>query len=178
MLPEVEQLFIWLTYSTEFDLLDHIGLEDLNHLDDQERLAAGLKQSCSNGIFHEIKPIIYKNTERTPGRARYTKERSSDNYDIHFSNITKHDDVESMIIGMRLDSGKMIQIYCNTRYVQLLFYQRELGICGNTTRIKQKISLHERLTQNQLRRSSTYLNLLWETISFLKMLEMYGTYLT
>lgn len=110
MLPEVEQLFIWLTYSSEFDLLDPIGLENLNHLDDQERLAAGLKQNCSNGIFHEIKPIIYKNTERTPGRARYTKERPLDTDDVYLSNVTNHDDVESMIIAMRLDSGKLLYI--------------------------------------------------------------------
>lgn len=106
MLPEVEQLFIWLTYSSEFDISDPIGLEDLNHLDDQERLAAGLKQSCSSGIFHEIKPVIYNNTERTPGKARYTKERSLTNEDeIKFSNVMKYDDVESIILSMRINSG-------------------------------------------------------------------------
>lgn len=128
MLPEVEQLFIWLTYSLEFDLLDPIGLEELNHLDDQERLAAGLKQGCSNGIFHEIKPIIYRNTERAPGKARYTKERSSNSEYIHFSNITKYDDVESMIIGMRLDSGKLSS---NAYYSYIPYDQRFLSAREN-----------------------------------------------
>lgn len=66
MTPEVEQIFIWLTYSHNFSLLEPLSTEALDRLDGEAN------ECCPGSVFHEIKPLLYENLERAPGKPRYT----------------------------------------------------------------------------------------------------------
>lgn len=107
MLPEVEQVFIWLTYSADFSLLEPLNLEDLKQLDDEE--AAELEKYCSGGsIFHEIKPLIYENVERAPGKSRYTQcssKRSETTSDSFPERKHKNVDLQEMLVENRVKCG-------------------------------------------------------------------------
>lgn len=71
MLPEVEQLFVWMTFSQQFDLSDPSNLEELNDPKGDEGECWSC--SCSCGDLHEINAIEYGNLERTPGKAVFTE---------------------------------------------------------------------------------------------------------
>ncbi|KAI4467634.1 hypothetical protein MML48_2g00013287 [Holotrichia oblita] len=68
MLPEVEQLFIWLTYSRDFNLMRY---RDLVHFDPVDTNKT--KHTCTLEDFYKVDPRFLENFERTPGKARFTK---------------------------------------------------------------------------------------------------------
>lgn len=107
MLPETEQLFIWLTYSHDFDLLSPIGIEELDHLDERD---TSPNQACSTDeVFHQIHPLIYNNTERTPGKYRYTQ--LQDEEQINSGSVSKIIGIENTVTDMRINSGTIITCY-------------------------------------------------------------------
>lgn len=104
MLPEVEQLFIWLAYSCDFDLLDPMGLEELNHLDEQEKTDA--KQNCcSIEVFHQVNPLLYKSLERTPGKSRYTREQYVSEEDLNLLPVFSVKQLDNVAIRILVQSG-------------------------------------------------------------------------
>lgn len=107
MLPEVEQIFIWLTYSADFSLLEPLSLEELDRLDDEE--AKESKEHCyGGGIFHEIKPLIYENVERAPGRSRYTQCSStslSESRESFVERRNKNMNLQELAFENRIKSG-------------------------------------------------------------------------
>lgn len=106
MLPEVEQIFIWLTYSADFSLLESLSTEDLERVDDSDK--PGSERHCSNGsIFHEIKPLLYESVERAPGKSRYTQcfSSRSDSTNSFFESKLKNVDLDEMIVENRIKCG-------------------------------------------------------------------------
>lgn len=106
MLPEVEQIFIWLTYSADFSLLEPLSTEELERLDDNEKPES--ERHCSGKtIFHEIKPLLYENVERAPGKSRYTQCLESRNDTVNnFGAKLKNVDLEEMMIENRVKCGR------------------------------------------------------------------------
>lgn len=106
MLPEVEQMFIWLTYSADFSLLEPLSIEELERVDDEE--TAESENHCSGGaIFHEIKPLIYENVERTPGKSRYTQccNSSSENTESSSERKQENMDLQMLMLENRVKCG-------------------------------------------------------------------------
>lgn len=106
MLPEVEEMFIWITYSADFSLLEPLSLEELDRVDEKEEKES--ENHCLSGaIFHEIKPLMYENVERTPGKSRYTQCFNSSSEDTDTSSERKQNnaDLQMMMIENRLNCG-------------------------------------------------------------------------
>lgn len=106
MLPEVEQIFIWLTYSADFSLLEPLSTEDLERLDDDDKSES--ERHCSNSeIFHEIKPLLYESVERAPGKSRYTQcfGNRQDTTNTVFVSKLKNVDLEEMMVENRVKCG-------------------------------------------------------------------------
>lgn len=104
MLPEVEQIFIWLTYSKEINFTRN--MEEL-HCDDEFG-------DCSELLcveFHEFKPIFFENFERTPGKPRFkeTNILTDDDYNMVSYYLWSHtltiDCFDDMILKMNIKSG-------------------------------------------------------------------------
>lgn len=101
MLPEVEQTFIWLTYSKQFDLNKNV--ETLNCFYDD--------RSPYYEDFHELKPIYFENFERTPGKSRFTVNNilTEDDYKMTNCYLSSHmlsvDCFDDMILKMKIRSG-------------------------------------------------------------------------
>lgn len=86
--------------------MDPMGIEELDHLDDQERLEAGLKQGCSDEVFHTLRPMIYENTQRAPGKSRYTKQKVVMQGNFEVTSVTNAKDVENIVMNMKISSGQ------------------------------------------------------------------------
>lgn len=107
MLPEVEELFIWFTYSGDFNLSEPLNRENLERVDDKQS-----ERHCSDAnALHEIKPLVYENIERAPGKPRYTQcpnsttRQENQSADNGLERTLKNMDLESMILENRLKSG-------------------------------------------------------------------------
>lgn len=105
MLPEVEQVFIWLTYPKQFDLSNPQSIEELACLGERNT-----DHPCSYNEFHEFKPMLYENMERTPGKTRYTVSNymARNNNPVGNPNTLTVSSFEDMILKMRLRSGKVL----------------------------------------------------------------------
>lgn len=98
MMPEVEQLFIWLAYSSQYELSNPkcLGdLEDLKHLD----------ETCSCADLHKINPIFYETFEKAPGKARYTQLRRFKRDDLAISTFVRVKDFDEMNLKIYLRQG-------------------------------------------------------------------------
>ncbi|GJQ76295.1 hypothetical protein Trydic_g2023 [Trypoxylus dichotomus] len=107
MLPEVEQLFIWLTYSRDFNLLRY---RDLVHFDQLE--TSKTKHTCTLEDFHVVDPRFFENFERTPGKPRFTKPEPLKDIDLKTAvppalNFITFDDM-TVKMKFNLDSVKNI----------------------------------------------------------------------
>ncbi|XP_022907933.2 uncharacterized protein [Onthophagus taurus] len=115
MLPEVEQLFIWLTYSPTFNLTQYMDLADYNHTETYD-LA---RNFCNDDEdLHVINPRRYEDFERTPGKPRFTK------YDYLFEIDSKmivpppvlnFNSFEDMTVKMKFDVDAIKNIWKTNR---------------------------------------------------------------
>lgn len=110
-------LVSWQHNFRDFDLLDPIGIEDLDHLDDQEKMEAGLKQGCSEEVFHTVRPMIYENTERAPGKSRYTKQKVVLQGNFEVSSVASAKEVENIVMNMKISSGQQKLLYVEMAYI-------------------------------------------------------------
>lgn len=100
MLPEVEQIFIWLTYSKQFNFFQNI-----------EELYCISNNMTPYLDFHEFKPIYYENFERTPGKTRFTVNNflTEDDYKMAtyylWSHMLSIDCFDDMLLKMKIRSG-------------------------------------------------------------------------
>lgn len=110
MLPEVEQIFIWLTYSKQIDFTKN--MEELKCVGDDNEY--GDCSGLSFVEFHEFKPIFFENFERTPGKTRFKVNNilTDEDYKMisyHLWSLTLTIDCfDDMILKMKIRSGKSI----------------------------------------------------------------------
>lgn len=107
MLPEVEQLFIWLTYSKDFNLLRH---RDLVHFDQTDSYKS--KHVCTLEDFHKIDPRFYETFERTPGKARFTEAEPLKDCDLKSAvpPVLNCNSFEDMTVKMKFNLGKKYRL--------------------------------------------------------------------
>lgn len=103
MLPEVEQLFIWLTYSRDFNLLRYRDLVHFDQVDSNKT-----KHTCTLEDFHKVDPRFFEHFERTPGKARFTKPEPLRDIDLKSAvppalNFATFDD---MAVKMKFNLGE------------------------------------------------------------------------
>lgn len=123
MLPEVEQTFIWLTYSKQFDLTKN--MEELHCVGNNNNNNA-FGDSSSYMELHEFKPIFFENFERTPGKARFTASNilTEDDYKMvtyHIlSDMLSVESFDDMTLKMRIRSG-ISSRGCFAIYIYVMF---------------------------------------------------------
>lgn len=109
MLPEVEQMFIWLTYSLDFDLLLPINLEELKDCGDKECC----NKECSDGVFHQLNLSIYETIDLTPGKPRYYNKKSTPTDKSKETSLLIKNQT---VVGARIRSGKLFPCARNFYY--------------------------------------------------------------
>lgn len=98
MLPEVEQLFIWLVYSPQYELFTP---KFLGEFEDMRKS----NESCSCHAPRQLNPSVYDTFERTPGKSRYREERKFTKERDHVATVIHMDDFDEMKLLMYLKQG-------------------------------------------------------------------------